>query len=76
MSEKEKIPVDIERVSRIFNKILKVLLKKTSSPTEALLVMKFGTAWLEFQLGVESLDDSPIREFIKANMKKEKGGKP
>jgi len=70
MSEKHRIPVDIVRVSRIFDKIMKVLQKKTKSPGEALLVLKFGVAFFEISLGVESSDDSEIREFIKTMVKK------
>jgi len=83
MSEKQKIAVNIERVSRIFEKILKILEKKTKSPVEALMVMKFGVAFFEILLGVKSSDDSEIRAFIKARMeevvehqKRKRGNKP
>ena len=72
MSKKEKIPVDIERISRIFGKIIKVLQKKTKSPVEALIVLKFGVAYLENRLGVKAADDSEIRVFIEEAMKEEK----
>jgi hypothetical protein len=49
MSKKEKIPVDIERISRILGKIYKILQKKTKSPVEALFVLKIikkhGKQW-------------------------------
>lgn len=72
MSEKEKIPVDIARASRIFGKILKVLQKKTKSPVEALIILKFGVAFYERQLGVKVTDDSEIKAFIEKLMKEKK----
>jgi len=72
MGKKEKIPVDIERISRIFGKIYKVLQKKTKSPVEALIVLKFGVAFFENRLGVTAADDSEIRAFNEEVMKKKK----
>jgi len=74
MSEKHSVPVDIERVSRIFNKIMKVLQKKTKSSIETLMAMKFGVAFFEISLGVESSDDSEIRAFVKAMMEEASSG--
>jgi len=72
MSKKEKVPLNIERVSRIFGKLMKVLQKKTKSPVEALTVLKFGVAFFEISMGVESADDSNIRDFIKETLKQER----
>ena len=69
MNEKQKIPIDFERTSRIFGKIMKVLEKKTKDNVEALLVLKFGVAFYEISMGVVSSDDSEIRDFIREMMK-------
>lgn len=70
--QEKKIPIDFVRVSRIYNKIMKVLQKKTKTPIESYLVLKFGVAFHEISLGIQASDDSNIRAFIKEMIKRTK----
>jgi hypothetical protein len=64
MNQPEELILDKVRITRIFEKIVKILQKEAKSSAEALAILKFGVTFFETRIGVNIIDDLEIKDFI------------